>query len=100
MALLIDLEAARHVEALPLSQPSKTHAAGNNRSDAVPVTTLPIMQSSEFRNRHPQPQSLRNVDQNGESSTSSAIELTPTSSEDSEQAQGTEMTRLCRKWRL
>lgn len=97
MALEIDLEAARPVETLPLSKLPRTHDAGNNRSDRGPATTLPTMHTSEIRKRLQQLQPSDNVDQNGDSSTTSAIELTPTSSEASEQAQGTQLLRLRRK---
>lgn len=88
MALSIDLEAARPVEALPISNLSKAHNAGNNRSDGAPATTLPTMQNSEIRKRLQQLQPAGNADENGDSLTTSAIELTPTSSETLEQTQG------------
>jgi hypothetical protein len=92
MALKDDLEAARHVETQPISEPRRTHAPVKNRSEtgpAVPLQPLPTMENSELRSRLPQLQSSSNVDHNGESSTGSGIALTPTSSEDSEHIQGT-----------
>lgn len=89
MAWQDDLEAARHVETNLLSEPPKTYVAVDNRSDRAPAVPIKTMKSSGFRNRLPQLQSPRNVDQNTESATASGIELTPTSSEDSEQSQGT-----------
>ena len=94
MALKNDLEAGRCVETLSLSEPSKAYTAGKDRSERTPATplkTVQSMQSSEVRSRLPKLQSSRDVDRTGEGATASGIELTPTSSEDSEQAKGNQV---------
>lgn len=88
MALTDDLEAAQHAVTTAPLEPPKTHTADRAKSESVLVKTLKAMEDFTFRKRLPQRQSLRTGNENGESSTSSGIELTPTSSEDSEKAQG------------
>ena len=88
MALKIDLEAARPTDSLNLSEPPRIHNADNNRSDRDPETALPVMQNSAIRQRPQQVPASRTEEQNGESSTTSPVDLTPTSSETSEDIQG------------
>ena len=96
MALTNDLEAGRCVETPSLSEPPKAYTAGTDRSErtpAIPLQTIQSMQSSKVRSRLPQLQSSRDVDRTGEGATASGIELTPTSSEDSEQAKGNQVEK-------
>jgi hypothetical protein len=88
MAWEIDVEAGRRMENLPLSKLPRTYRAGNNIIDSVPATTLPTMQDAQIRNRLQRLQSPRDVDQDGDGSMTSEINLTPTSSEASELNQG------------
>ena len=91
MARTNDLEAGGLAITSAPAEPLRTYTAANDRSDRgspILLQPLPAMHNSAVRSRGPHLQSSMDVDQGGEGSVSSGVELTPTSSENSEQIKG------------
>jgi len=92
MALKSDLEAACHVDTISISKPQNTYARAGRLTTAIAIPLQNM--GSEIRKRLPQLQPSKNIEQLAESSVASETELTPTSSEATEDTQGTQIQKL------